>query len=79
MPKRAKKKGQKPVLESMSPEITDDQGVQPAAAAAPPLPVYGNAGGADLWWEKDMARSLRSWDFFSEKSKGRAKSRLPRA
>ena len=45
-----------------------------SSSSAPALNV-----GADSWWEKDMARSLKSWDFFERQAQVRARSRrLPR-
>ena len=45
-----------------------------SSSSAPALNV-----GADCWWEKDMARSLKSWDFFERQAQVRARSRrLPR-
>ena len=78
MPKKAKKrrvqKGQKGVQaeEASAP-------VQAAGAVADAIPSEHPATEV-TWWEKDMARSLKSWDFFEARAKARARSRrLPRA
>lgn len=84
--KPRQRKGQKASLESMCPESPE---AGPAAASSSSTPAV-NVGassssapalnvGADCWWEKDMARSLKSWEFFERQAKDRARSRrLPR-